>query len=92
MRITQDLAQRTTSSTRKAHELEEGTWERRRNACCFGLRVLVREAFLGGQIALVATEPHIAPASKRLWLRRRSDSPKRFRRLAGSLTVFNGLR
>ena len=45
MRITRDLAQRTKIGTRKAHELEEGTWERRHNAHCYRTRASVREAF-----------------------------------------------
>ena len=92
MRITQDLTQRMEIGRLKAHELGWGTWSRRRNGHCYRTRFLAGEAFLAGQIALVATEPHIAPASKRLWLWCPSDSPRRFRRLAGSLTVFNGLR
>ena len=66
MRLTQDLGKSSKIGMAKAHELGKGTWERHNEAHCYRMRASVCKRFLGGQIALVAPEPHIPPASAKL--------------------------
>ena len=87
----QDLTQRPKIGRIKAHGLGWGTCSRRRNCHCYRTRVLASEAFWEAKQRSWPQSPTSHQQAPSLWLWRPSDSPKRFRRLAGSLTVFNGL-